>query len=223
MAFSEEAGRFFEAIGARAVLVENDNRLDLFGVDWTMVEEWAAEGRRRTPDVRLELITGSLPLALVEVYIEAQNRLLKDVPREAADLGDWTLDAGSYSARQARLAAVAGIEYLILARARPGEVVGLTELEWSPGRATVAYQQLTAVEPGSRGRGLGRRLKAGMLLGLRASRPEVRWVLTDNAGSNAPMLAINHRLGFRTHRRNIVYQVDRESLAGFSARRRGSA
>ena len=43
--------------------------------------------------------------------------------------------------------------------------------------------------------------------------PETRYVSTHNARSNAPMLAINHRLGFRLHRSSTDYQIPRDALA----------
>jgi hypothetical protein len=49
-------------------------------------------------------------------------------------------------------------------------------------------------------------------------------VSTENAGSNAPMLAINHKLGFKQYRAGTEYQVSRDGLAdrlqGLSAGRR---
>ena len=39
---------------------------------------------------------------------------------------------------------------------------------------------------------------------------------TDNANSNAPMLSINERLGFREHKVAKVYQIERSALDGFA-------
>jgi hypothetical protein len=52
-----------------------------------------------------------------------------------------------------------------------------------------------------------------MLLRLHEMYPEAEWVSTGNADSNAPMLAINRRLGFKRHRGNIEYQLSRDELA----------
>jgi hypothetical protein len=42
---------------------------------------------------------------------------------------------------------------------------------------------------------------------------EAKYFTTDNAGSNAPMLAINHAMGFKTYRKSTEYQVTRDELA----------
>jgi len=38
-------------------------------------------------------------------------------------------------------------------------------------------------------------------------------VSTDNAGSNAPMLAINKKIGFRQYRAGTEYQMTRDQVA----------
>ena len=68
-------------------------------------------------------------------------------------------------------------------------------------------QLLTGVRAQYRGRGLGKLLKALMLLHVRAAYPEVKYISTGNADSNAPMLAINRKLGFRKHRQVKIYKL----------------
>jgi hypothetical protein len=59
---------------------------------------------------------------------------------------------------------------------------------------------------------LGKWLKAAMLEHARERYPQARWVVTENAGSNAPMLGINHALGFRQHRTESLYQMPLDAL-----------
>jgi len=42
--------------------------------------------------------------------------------------------------------------------------------------------------------------------------PAEDWAVTENAGSNAPMLAINRQLGFREFRAGTEYQITRDRL-----------
>jgi hypothetical protein len=48
--------------------------------------------------------------------------------------------------------------------------------------------------------------------------PEAQWVTTENAGSNAPMLAINKKLGFKEFRAETEYQISRDNLAALIKR-----
>src|SRR5207237_8988504 len=73
-------------------------------------------------------------------------------------------------------------------------------------------QQCTGVGPAARGRGLGKWIKAAMLQHVRESHPETFYLTTENAGSNAAMLAINRSLGFRLVRETTTYQIGREEL-----------
>jgi hypothetical protein len=52
-----------------------------------------------------------------------------------------------------------------------------------------------------------------MLLWLRDLYPETQWIVTDNAGSNVPMLKINRALGFKPYREGAEYQMTRDRLA----------
>jgi mycothiol synthase len=104
-------------------------------------------------------------------------------------------------------------QHTVIARDPGGVIVGLTDTDWAPYRATIIHQQLTAVRPEARGRGLGKWVKAAMLLHLREIYPDAKWVATDNAGSNAPMLKINRELGFKPFLMGTEYQMSRDQLA----------
>jgi hypothetical protein len=60
---------------------------------------------------------------------------------------------------------------------------------------------------------LGKWIKAANLLRIRSLYPDAQWISTENAGSNAPMLAINKKLGFKQYRVGSSYQLSRERLA----------
>jgi ribosomal protein S18 acetylase RimI-like enzyme len=78
-------------------------------------------------------------------------------------------------------------------------------------------QWFTGVDPAYRGRGLGKGLKAAMLRYCRDRYGDLRWVRTGNSTTNASMLAINERLGFREYRRYTTYQIARDALAAYLA------
>jgi GNAT superfamily N-acetyltransferase len=76
-----------------------------------------------------------------------------------------------------------------------GRVVGWASLMYAPGSSTVAWHDMTAVRPAWRGRGIASALK----------RATIAWAVehglealeTGNDESNAPMRAVNARLGYR--------------------------
>jgi hypothetical protein len=69
--------------------------------------------------------------------------------------------------------------------------------------------------PEFRERGLGRWLKAGMLTRVLAEHPEVRFVRTANADSNAAMVKLNYELGFRPYVSRTVWQVSLEQVESY--------
>ncbi|MDP3710946.1 MAG: GNAT family N-acetyltransferase [Mycobacteriales bacterium] len=80
---------------------------------------------------------------------------------------------------------------------RDGEAVAFTELGVSSHAPDRAYQWDTLVLPEHRGHRLGLLLKATVLGQLQTDSPATRTVTTWNATTNAPMIAVNERLGFR--------------------------
>jgi GNAT superfamily N-acetyltransferase len=103
--------------------------------------------------------------------------------------------------------------HVVIAREPDGVIAGVTDMTWAPFRPTVVEQEFTGVLPSARGRGIGKWIKATMLAHLRELYPDLRWVITGNAASNAPMLAINKRLGFKEYRAGAEYQISRDKLA----------
>jgi RimJ/RimL family protein N-acetyltransferase len=94
-----------------------------------------------------------------------------------------------------------------------GEVVaGFTEVVVPAGAAERAAQYDTAVVPEHRGRRIGIWVKAAMLDWLRAERPEVGEIETDNSDDNVHMLAVNEELGFRRLREYRDYQAEAADL-----------
>lgn len=98
--------------------------------------------------------------------------------------------------RQAETAAEQGtFRCGVLALHRPTRrVVGSTFIIVP--RDEPADQRITLVSPDCRGHRLSMRLKIDNLRQLRELRPDVSWVWTENAESNAPMRRVNEQLGF---------------------------
>lgn len=79
-----------------------------------------------------------------------------------------------------------------------GELVGFTELRWPlVPDVEAASQWFTVVSENHRGHRLGMWMKLVNMTELRRRCPQISRIHTDNAQENAPMLGINHSMGFR--------------------------
>ncbi len=89
-----------------------------------------------------------------------------------------------------------------------GHFAGFSETGWHHNRPKIANQYGTGVDPSHRGHGLGAWLKAAMIARILEQRPSVDRIRTGNADSNAPMLKINHTLGFKPFLDATEWQLD---------------
>jgi GNAT superfamily N-acetyltransferase len=208
-----ESGReFLRWIGAEPKLTEIENRLKLADLDWAMVEGWAAEGPARSPQTKLEIYDGKIPESMWEAFAPQYSALINTVPWEELDHGDVVVTPDQMREWYSRMEITGDLQHSVIAREPDGSISGMTDVGWAPYRRTIIQQQLTAVHPKARGRGLGKWIKAAMLLHVRELYPDAQWIATENAGSNAPMLNINRMLGFKQYRVGSQYQISRERL-----------
>jgi GNAT superfamily N-acetyltransferase len=108
-------------------------------------------------------------------------------PIEAGDLDE-------FRARDVERPGIPAAAFQVALDDASGEVVGYASLQLIPGSDTVAWHDMTAVHPAYRGRGIATALKWrtvawAMTAGLRA-------LETGNDVDNAPMRAVNARLGY---------------------------
>src|SRR5437773_12109374 len=99
------------------------------------------------------------------------------------------------------------------------ETAGYTEVVYDPRVPHVIQQQGTAVIPAHRGRGIGKWVKAAMLERVLGEWPDARYIRTGNASVNAPMLAINTRLGFRHAWDGALWEASVADLRAYLERR----
>ena len=79
--------------------------------------------------------------------------------------------------------------------ASTGEVIGYASLMFVPGSTTVAWHDMTAVRRAYRGHGVARALKDATIAW--AIEHGLEALETGNDEDNAPMRAVNARLGYR--------------------------
>jgi GNAT superfamily N-acetyltransferase len=210
----EPGHAFCRALGAEAKLVERASRLDLQALDWDMVDRWVREGESRSPGARLDLYPEWVPDELLEDHCRAMTELLNLMPFEGLDHSDIVITADTAREWRERMSRTGATNPTIVVREADGLVSGMTDVLKHPHETGIVRQLFTGVHPRARGRGLGKWVKAAMLQHVRQAFPDTRWISTENAGSNAAMLAINHALGFQLHRVETFYQVGRDTLRG---------
>jgi GNAT superfamily N-acetyltransferase len=210
----EESGHeFLKWVGAEPRLNSIESRLKLSDADWPMLERWVAEGAARSAQTKLEIFDGRLPEDMWADYAPQFSAMLNTIPFEALDHGEIVITPERMREWYGRMELSGEVTHTVITREPDGVISGITDVTWAPYRPAIIHQQFTGVRPDARGRGLGKWIKAAMLLHLRKLYPDAEWVVTDNAGSNAPMLKINRTLGFKAYRQGTEYQITRDDLA----------
>jgi mycothiol synthase len=213
MGTEEESGHaFLKWMGAEGKFSGAENRLKVSDVDWAMMRRWAKEGPKVSPNTRLEVYDGFLPEEMWEEYCPQLTTMLNTMPWEEMDHGDIVVTPARLAEWYERMRMQGMVEYTMVTREPDGIISGITDMSYAPYKPNMINQGFTGVRTDARGRGLGKWLKAAMLLHVREIYPNLEWVVTDNAGSNVPMLAINTRMGFRPYRAGTEYQITRDRL-----------
>jgi GNAT superfamily N-acetyltransferase len=213
VATHEESGhQFLKWMGAVGKSAGAENRLQLAEVDWAMLRRWVDDGAAKSPSTNLEVYDGHLPEEMREEYCPQLAAMLNTMPWDDLDHGDITVTPAELADWYARLDEQGETDYTMLTREPDGSISGITDMTYAPYRAQFIEQGFTGVRSDARGRGLGKWLKAAMLLHVREIYPELQTVITGNASSNEPMLAINTKMGFKQHRPGNEYQINVEKL-----------
>jgi GNAT superfamily N-acetyltransferase len=203
---------FSRAVGASVARVNRTSELVLAEADWPMIGRWAAAARPRELGYRLEVVEGAFPGHLRQDAARFHH-IMQTAPRDDLDAGDVTIDADFVAGLDRALAESRRARWTVLVRDRAGLTVGGTEVSFEPDSPRLAVQQNTGIEPAHRGLGLAKLVKAAMLERIRDARPLVQAVRTDNAFSNAPMLAINDALGFQVVSTRTDWQAAVDDLS----------
>lgn len=202
---TDAGSRFMDALGGKVSLVHGENRLYFRDVDWAMVEAWAAEGALKNPSTSV-INTALIPESDIAAYSEIYSETINQQP-----LGDMGIKM-RITPEQIRLGEeknreAGAEETTIYTKEADGSISGLTETQYMRETGHRVFQMLTGVRAACRGRGLGKMLKALMLLDIRRKYPGVKYVVTGNSDANAPMMGINRALGFKKHRQVLIYKL----------------
>lgn len=90
--------------------------------------------------------------------------------------------------------------------------VGITNVCFNPDDPRILYQWDTGVLTSAQRQGIGKALKLLMLRKILDEIPGAAYIHTENAHSNAAMLAINESLGFKEHFAVCCYEIEVDRL-----------
>ncbi len=206
---------FMKRIGADRGLENHTNQLTLAELDRNLLANWLVDGPHKAEGFELGYWDGPYPEEHIE-NVCLLDDILNDAPRGELQMNDWHATPEQLREGEKRQLAQKTQRWALYAlESSSGRFAALTEVYWNPNRPDVVNQGLTGVHPEFRGKGIGRWMKATMLDRILRDRPNVKFVRTGNADSNAPMLAINHALGFKPYISRCVWQIETEKVAKY--------
>ncbi|MHA1691720.1 MAG: hypothetical protein ACTSU7_08780, partial [Candidatus Heimdallarchaeaceae archaeon] len=204
--------KFCKKMGGDVALEAAENRLYMKEVNWPMIEQWKNEGSKiaEQEGVTMHSFT-DCPEDIIAEYVNIYTETINQQPLGEIE-GEMRVTPESRRTQEEQIKQQGLKWYTQITREKDGKISGLTEFLQIPEMPERIMQLLTGVKKEYRGRGLGKWLKADMLLYIRDNFPETKFIQTDNAISNVSMISINDRLGFKLNIAQTMYKFDLEEL-----------
>lgn len=206
---------FMNRLGATAGMVGHLNQLNLAHLKRPLLQQWIERAAERASDYELGLWDGPYPPEVLPAIVKVKEAM-NEAPIDNLEVEDfdWTPEQLAQF-DQMMIQRGVGRWTIYVKHKESGELAGYTEIFWDPSKPAIGQQGDTAVLKAHQNRGLGRWLKAAMLQMVIESRPGTKFVRTANADSNAPMLKINHELGFQPYRANTIWQIELSQITAY--------
>jgi GNAT superfamily N-acetyltransferase len=197
-------------------LETHTNQLRIADVDRAQLRAWEERARERTPGFQLGFWEDAHPEELIPAMIEARKGM-NLAPIGSIEWEDHITTPEELREQDASRARRGIIRWTMYVREGDSvPIAGYTEVFWDPQYPQRLWQEETTVLPPYRNRGLGRWIKAAMLEKVIRERPQIRYVRTGNADSNAPMLKINYDLGYKPYMAERVWQVETTQVRAYA-------
>ncbi|HEY7397216.1 MAG TPA: GNAT family N-acetyltransferase [Gaiellaceae bacterium] len=144
--------------------------------------------------VELRSWLGATPDELLASFVRARNAMADAPVPGGQEMPVWT---NTEQRRDEERQIARGTPQLVTVAVAEGEVLALTGIRLPDAvSARIAHTDDTATVPHARRRGLALAVKLENLRALRAARPGIERVATQNAAHNEAILAVNREVGF---------------------------
>ncbi len=211
---------FLSGMGARRGLEERQSQMRVSELDPDLIPRWLELSNHLREEFALGWWDGPCPEERLEELANLLEVVGNDQPRDTLDMEDVKYSPEIVRQFENKMFSGGQQHWALYAADRAHDrIAGLTEVLWNPARPTMLEQGFTGIFPQYRSRGLGRWLKAEMLKRVLRERPQVEFIRTGNADSNAPMLKINEALGYKPLVAWTVWQVETDRVEEYLAKR----
>lgn len=215
---SEETQAFWSQHKAELAYTESMSRLALADIDEAQLTDWVARAQpARDAGYRLVSWRGACPEEHLDAFVGALAGMA-DAPLDDLDVAPESHTHGSVRQHEARWLGVDSEPWVMLITAPDGSPAAMTEIIVHAHRAEEIWQQGTTTLAAERNQGLGRWIKAEMLMQVRAEQISAIHILTGNADSNESMLNINGAMGFVHYAPFACHQATVATLGSSAAR-----
>lgn len=209
---------FLLCIGGQKGLEGHTNQLRMDELNRELLGLWLQAGLANQTSFKMGLWEGPYPEDKLRAVCELYE-LTNQQPLGELEIDDMHMTPEQMRQMETNLFARGNQRWTFYVIDRQnGKFAGYTETVWNPNRPEILRQDMTGVFPEYRNRGLGRWLKSAMLDKVIHEHPEVKYVRTGNADSNAAMLKINNQLGFKPYTADALWQVDVERVMEYLQR-----
>lgn len=192
----EEA--FARRRGAELGIYTARRRLAVEPSTLALADQLGVEALPHAEGYDLHSYLGATPEPWIEGIAYLNGRMSTDAPLDDLEWEPENYDAERVRGREALYDAWGQrVHSTIAVHSETGAVAGFTNIGVCIDDPTAGHQWNTIVDPDHRGHRLGTLLKAANLRFTLVHCPDMATVLTWNAVSNAPMIAVNEAMGFR--------------------------
>ncbi len=214
---------FMQRLGAQKGLEAHTNQLRLEDLNRDLLAGWIARGQHNLAEFELGFWEGPYPEEQIQEVADLYE-LTNQQPFGDLEIEDMHITPDHLRQMENNMFSRGGQRWTCYITDRTsGKFAGYTETIWNPSNPEVLAQMMTGVFPQFRNKGLGRWLKAVMLDKVLKDRPQVKFIRTGNADTNAAMLKINTELGFKPYMADTIWQVELQKVLDYLSKGKANA